>query len=61
MLVVKENLEKIGLLQREMGDMFTWNMEKVEVLEDVFASVFPGKCSSHTTQVTEGKGKGLGK
>ncbi|GAB0199269.1 mitochondrial enolase superfamily member 1 [Grus japonensis] len=32
-------------------------MEKAEVLNDFFASVFTSKCSSHTAQVTEGKGK----
>ncbi|GAB0180171.1 mitochondrial enolase superfamily member 1 [Grus japonensis] len=32
-------------------------MEKAEVLNDFFASVFTSKCSSHTTQVTEGKGR----
>ena len=32
-------------------------MEKAEVLNDFFASVFTGKCSSHTVQVTEGKGR----
>ncbi|GAB0208722.1 mitochondrial enolase superfamily member 1 [Grus japonensis] len=32
-------------------------MEKAEVLNDFFASVFTGKCSSHTAQVTEGKGR----
>ncbi|PKU45745.1 rna-directed dna polymerase from mobile element jockey-like [Limosa lapponica baueri] len=31
-------------------------MEKSEVLNDFFASVFTGNCSSHTAQVTEGKG-----
>jgi len=30
-------------------------MEKAEVLNDTFASVFTGKCSSHTAQVAEGK------
>ncbi|GAB0181571.1 mitochondrial enolase superfamily member 1 [Grus japonensis] len=32
-------------------------MEKAEALNDFFASVFMGKYSSHTTQVTEGKGR----
>ncbi|KAK4832498.1 hypothetical protein QYF61_023545 [Mycteria americana] len=32
-------------------------MEKAEVLNDFFASVFMGKCSSHTAQVAEGKGR----
>ncbi|GAB0191882.1 mitochondrial enolase superfamily member 1 [Grus japonensis] len=30
-------------------------MEEAEVLNDFFASVFTGKCLSHTAQVTEGK------
>ncbi|GAB0183759.1 mitochondrial enolase superfamily member 1 [Grus japonensis] len=32
-------------------------MEKAEVVNDFFASVFTSKYSSHTTQVTEGKGR----
>jgi len=32
-------------------------VEKAEVLNDFFASVFNSKCSSHTTQVAEGKGR----
>ncbi|GAB0179786.1 mitochondrial enolase superfamily member 1 [Grus japonensis] len=32
-------------------------MEKAEVLNDFFASVFTGKCLSHAAQVTEGKGR----
>ena len=47
----------MGLLQNETGDLITWDMEKAEVLNDFFASVFTSKCSSHTTQVAEGKGR----
>jgi len=32
-------------------------MEQAEILGDFFASVFTGKCSSHTTQVAEGTGR----
>jgi len=32
-----------------MGGMVTRDIEKVEVLNDFFASFFTGKCSSHTT------------
>ena len=47
--------ENVGPLWNEMGDLVTQDMEKAEVLNDFFASVFMGKCSSHTTQVAEGK------
>jgi len=35
----------------------TWLPQKAEVLNNIFASVFTSKCSSHTTQVTEDKGR----
>ncbi|GAB0179294.1 mitochondrial enolase superfamily member 1 [Grus japonensis] len=38
-----------------MGDLVTQDMEKAEVLNDFFASVFTGKCLSHTAWVTEGR------
>jgi len=49
--------ENVGPLWKEMGDLVTRDMEKAEVVDDFFASVFTGKCSSHTTQVREGKGR----
>ncbi|GAB0194022.1 mitochondrial enolase superfamily member 1 [Grus japonensis] len=49
--------ENVGPLQNETGDLDTQDMEKAEVLNDFFASVFTGKCLSHTAQVTEGKGR----
>ncbi|GAB0192528.1 mitochondrial enolase superfamily member 1 [Grus japonensis] len=47
--------ENVGPLQNEMGELVTQDMEKAEVLNDFFASVFTGKCSSHTAQVAEGR------
>ena len=47
----------MGPLQKGTGDLVTWDMEKAEVLNDFFASVFTSKCSSHTAQVAEGKGR----
>ncbi|GAB0201619.1 class II histocompatibility antigen, B-L beta chain-like [Grus japonensis] len=49
--------ENVGPLWNETGDLVTWDMEKAEVLNDFFASVFTGKGSSHAAQVTEGKGR----
>jgi len=50
----------VGPLRKEAGDLATQDVEEAEVLNDFFASVFNSKCSSHTSQVAEGKGKGLG-
>ncbi|GAB0209066.1 mitochondrial enolase superfamily member 1 [Grus japonensis] len=47
--------ENVGPLWNERGDLVTQDMEKAEVLNDFFASVFTGKCLSHTAQVTEGR------
>ncbi|GAB0186323.1 mitochondrial enolase superfamily member 1 [Grus japonensis] len=49
--------ENVGPLRNETGDLITQDMEKAEVLNDFFASVFTGKCLSHAAQVTEGKGR----
>ena len=48
--------ENVGPLQNETGDLVTQDMEKAELLNNFFPSVFTGKCLSHTVQVTEGKG-----
>ena len=47
----------MGHLQKETGDLVMRDMDKVEVLVDLFASVFAGKGSSITIQAAESKGK----
>ncbi|GAB0206762.1 mitochondrial enolase superfamily member 1 [Grus japonensis] len=47
--------ENVGPFRNETGDLVTQDMEKAEVLNDFFASVFTSKCSSHTAQVIEGR------
>ncbi|KFV16613.1 hypothetical protein N340_06497, partial [Tauraco erythrolophus] len=49
----KTSRENVGPLRKEMGDLATCDMEKAEVLNDFFASVFTGKSSSSTAQATE--------
>lgn len=50
--------ENMGALKKEMGDLVTHEMQKAEVLHDFFAAICTRKCSRHTTQVAEGKGRG---
>jgi len=45
----------VGPLRKEAGDLATQDVEKAEVLNDFFASVFNSKCSSYSAQVAEGK------
>ncbi|GAB0207578.1 mitochondrial enolase superfamily member 1 [Grus japonensis] len=49
--------ENVGPLWNETGDLVTQGMEKAEVLNEFFASVFTDKGCSHTAQLTEGKGR----
>ncbi|GAB0207839.1 mitochondrial enolase superfamily member 1 [Grus japonensis] len=51
----RKTRENVGPLRNETGDLVTQDMEKAEVLNDFFASVFTGKCLSHTAQITEGR------
>ncbi|PKU44399.1 hypothetical protein llap_5291 [Limosa lapponica baueri] len=50
--------EVVGPLWKEMGDLASQDMDKAELLNNFFASVFTGKGSNHTTQVTKGKNRG---
>ncbi|GAB0187326.1 hypothetical protein GRJ2_001197900 [Grus japonensis] len=53
----RKTRENVGPLWKETGNLVTRDMEKAEVFNDFFVSVFTSKCSSYTTQVTEGKGR----
>jgi len=53
----RKTRENVGLLWKEMGDLVTWDIEKAEVHNDFFGSIFTGKCSSRTAQVTDSKGR----
>ncbi|GAB0205343.1 hypothetical protein GRJ2_002999900 [Grus japonensis] len=56
----KKTRENVDPLWKETGDLVTQDMEKAEVLNKSFASVFTNKYSSHTAQVTKGKGRDWG-
>uniref|UniRef100_A0A8B9VYP6 C-Jun-amino-terminal kinase-interacting protein 3 n=1 Tax=Anas zonorhyncha TaxID=75864 RepID=A0A8B9VYP6_9AVES len=58
----RKSRETLGLLRKEMGDLVTWNMEKVEVPNDFLAKVLDflaSKSSSHITSAPKGKGRTL--
>jgi len=52
----RQTRENVGPLRKEVGDLVTQDVEKAEVLNDFFASVFNSKCSGHIVQAAEGKG-----
>ncbi|KFO13303.1 hypothetical protein N312_00590, partial [Balearica regulorum gibbericeps] len=49
--------ENVSPLWNETGDLVTQDMEKAEVFNDFFASVFTGTCLSHPAQIAESKGR----
>ena len=53
----RQTRENAGPLPKAAGDLVTRGVEKAEVLNDFSASVFNSKCSRHTVQVAEGKGR----
>jgi len=54
---MKEDERNCTLLMIKTGYLATAGTQRVEVLSNFSASVFTGKCSSHTTQFTETKGR----
>lgn len=51
----RKTRDNVSPLLKENGNLATLDMEKVEVLNNVYASVFNSKCSNHATQVMKGK------
>ncbi|KFQ50852.1 hypothetical protein N333_11838, partial [Nestor notabilis] len=49
----RQTRDNVGPLQDETGELAALDLDKAEVLNDFFASVFTGKCSDHTTHVLE--------
>ena len=52
----RQTRKNVGPLREETGDLVTQDVEKAEVLNDFFASVFNSKYSSYSAQDTEDKG-----
>ncbi|GAB0185935.1 mitochondrial enolase superfamily member 1 [Grus japonensis] len=57
----RKTRENVGPLLNEMGDLVTLNMEKAELLNAFFASVFTSKTELQESQVPENRGKGWSK
>ncbi|KAJ7416955.1 hypothetical protein BTVI_34319 [Pitangus sulphuratus] len=53
----RKTREKLDPFQKEVGDLVIQVMEIAEVLNNFSALIFTSKCSSHTAQVAEGKGR----
>jgi len=53
----RKTRENVDPLWKETGGLVTQDKKKAEVLNDFFPSVLTGKCSSHTTQDTDCKGR----
>uniref|UniRef100_A0A8B9F277 Reverse transcriptase domain-containing protein n=1 Tax=Amazona collaria TaxID=241587 RepID=A0A8B9F277_9PSIT len=51
----RQTRDNVGPLRKLSGELDTLDLEKAEVLNDFFASVFTGECPDHNTQVLEGR------
>uniref|UniRef100_A0A672UTJ2 Reverse transcriptase domain-containing protein n=1 Tax=Strigops habroptila TaxID=2489341 RepID=A0A672UTJ2_STRHB len=51
----RQTRDNVGPLRKLSGELATMDLEKAEVLNDFFASIFTSKCSDHTTKVLESK------
>lgn len=48
----------VGPLQKDTGDLVTWDMKTAEVLKSGFESVFADKCFSLASQLMDDKDEG---